>query len=133
MKKILLDTNAYTRYLAGDEKVLNVIAAAEIVYMSVFVLGELFAGFKGGNKEKQNKQILKSFLEKPTVSILEATEETSEIFGGIKDALRRAGSPLPINDVWIAAHGIEIDAVIITYDGHFKKVSGARIWRHVDG
>lgn len=63
---------------------------------------------------------------------LEATVETSEIFGGIKDALRRAGSLLPINDVWIAAHGIEIDAVIITYDGHFKKVPDVRIWRHED-
>lgn len=41
MKEILLDTNAYTRYLSGDQKVLDVIAAAEIIYMSVFVLGEL--------------------------------------------------------------------------------------------
>lgn len=40
MNEILLDTNAYTRYLSGDKKVLDVIAAAEIVYMSVFVLGE---------------------------------------------------------------------------------------------
>ncbi|MCX6579529.1 MAG: PIN domain-containing protein [Candidatus Aminicenantes bacterium] len=77
--------------------------------------------------------MLRSFLEKSTVSVLEATVETSEIFGGIKDALKRAGTPLPINDVWIAAHGVEIGAVIITYDAHFKKVSGARVWSHVDG
>ena len=49
MKNILLDTNCYSAYLAGDERVLDVLAEAEFVYMSIFVLGELFAGFMGGN------------------------------------------------------------------------------------
>jgi len=128
MKKILLDTNTYTRYLAGDEKVLDVIAKAEIVFMSVFVLGELYAGFKGGKKEKQNKQLLTSFLQKPTVNILDATIETSEIFGEVKQLLKEAGTPLPINDVWIASHGIETGSVIISYDSHFKNVPGLRLW-----
>ena len=62
MKNILLDTNAYTRLLTGDERVLETIAGAATVYMSVFVLGELFAGFAGGSKEKENKEILSRFL-----------------------------------------------------------------------
>jgi len=51
MKAIILDTNAYTRLLAGDENVLDVVASSETLYMSIFVLGELHAGFKGGTKE----------------------------------------------------------------------------------
>ncbi len=37
-------------------------------------------------------------------------------------------TPIPINDVWIASHGLESGATVITYDGHFKHVSGLRIW-----
>jgi len=64
VKKILIDTNAYTGLLAGEASVLHVISAAETVYMSVFVLGELYAGFKGGTKEPENKDILRRFLSK---------------------------------------------------------------------
>ena len=128
MKKIVLDTNAYTRLLAGDENVLDVVASTETVFMSIFVLGELHAGFLGGNKERENRDVLDRFLLKPSVKILNATIETAEVFGSIKNSLTLAGTPLPINDVWIAAHGVETGSIIITYDTHFKRVPGLRLW-----
>ena len=128
MKKIILDSNAYTRLLAGDENVLDVVASADTVFMSIFVLGELHAGFLGGKKERENRDSLKKFLLKPSVKILNATSETAEVFGSIKNSLILAGTPLPINDVWIAAHGVETGSVIITYDTHFKQVPGLRLW-----
>jgi tRNA(fMet)-specific endonuclease VapC len=128
MKKIILDTNAYTRLLAGDENVLDVVASTETVFMSIFVLGELHAGFLGGNKERENRDVLNKFLLKPSVKILNATLETAEVFGSIKNSLTLAGTPLPINDVWIAAHGVETGSIIITYDTHFKRVPGLRLW-----
>ena len=128
MKKIIIDTNAYTRFLTGDEDVLDVIAAAETTYLSIFVLGELYAGFAGGTKESKNKDALRQFLLKPTVKILNATSETAEVFGFVKSNLRMAGTPVPINDVWIAAHGIETGSTIITYDTYFKKIAGVRLW-----
>ncbi len=128
MKKIIIDTNAYTRFLTGDEDVLDVIAAAETTYLSIFVLGELYAGFAGGTKESKNKDALRQFLLKATVKILNATSETAEVFGFVKSNLRMAGTPVPINDVWIAAHGIETGSTIITYDTHFKKIAGVRLW-----
>ena len=128
MKKIVLDTNAYTRLLTGEEDVLDIIGTAETVYMSIFVLGELFAGFAGGTKERQNKEILNRFLLKPTAKILNATAETAEVFGKVKQNLKEAGTPIPINDVWIAAHAIETGSTIITYDNHFKNVAGLRLW-----
>ncbi len=132
MKKIILDTNAYVKFLTGDQNVFHFIAKSSIVYMSIFVLGELYAGFKGGNKEKENKNILERFLNKPSVRILDATSETSEIFGQVKNNLKVAGTPIPINDVWIASHAIETGATILTYDEHFKNIAGIRLWDFID-
>ena len=128
MKKILVDTNAYTRLLTGQEDVLDVIGSAETVYMSIFVFGELYAGFAGGTKERGNKDTLNRFLLKPSVKILNATSETAEVFGMVKQDLKRAGTPLPINDVWIAAHALETGSTLITYDSHFKNIAGLRRW-----
>lgn len=132
MRAALLDTNAYVRYLAGDEKVLDALAKAGRVLMSVFVLGELYAGFRAGAREKRNRRILEQFLAKPGVSVLEATAETAEYFGMIKDGLKRAGRPIPLNDVWIAAHALETASVLVTYDAHFAAVPGLRLWDGLD-
>ena len=131
MKRILLDTNAYSHLLTGDEKVLSLLAESDVVYMSIFVLGELYAGFKGGNREQENMQLLKLFIQKPTVEILEATEETSKVFGQVKNNLKKAGTPLPVNDVWIAAHTLESGSKLITYDVHFREIPDLRLWEYL--
>ena len=128
MRKILLDTNAYVGYLRGDEQVLAYLGQAENVYMSVFVMGELYAGFRAGYEEKENKQILERFLMKSTVSVLDASQETAEIFGLIKESLRKAEHPIPVNDVWIGAHALETGSILLTYDRHFAVIPGLRLW-----
>jgi tRNA(fMet)-specific endonuclease VapC len=131
MKRILLDTSAYTAFLSGDQDVYRKLGGAETVFMSIIVLGELYAGFRGGRQEKKNREILDAFLSKPTVKIFPASQDTAEIFGRVKDALRRAGTPIPINDVWIASQAIETGAQLITYDRHFKKVKGMILWEGI--
>jgi len=128
MRSIVVDTNAYVRYLAGDAAVLACFGAAERVLLPVFVLGELFTGFRGGTQERENRRVLERFLTKPSVEVLEATRETAECFGLIKDALKKAGRPIPLNDVWIAAQALETGSVLVTYDPHFLAVPGIRIW-----
>ena len=64
MKKILLDTNAYSNFLKGDEKILKAISESDIIYLSVFVLAELYYGFKAGSREKKNKEYLNESLKK---------------------------------------------------------------------
>ncbi|MBT3341607.1 MAG: type II toxin-antitoxin system VapC family toxin [Gemmatimonadetes bacterium] len=128
MNRILLDTNAYARYISGDERVLDALGAADTVYLSTIVAGELFAGFRGGTLHRQNRVQLSTFLQKPTVRELTITMESAEIFGQVKDALKRAGTPIPMNDVWISAQAIETGSVLVTYDGHFSKVPGLRLW-----
>ena len=129
MKKVLLDTNAYTALRRGDEAILDVLGRADTVFMSAIVLGELHAGFKGGSKEVLNRKELVEFNSQPTVRILHVTQETAEIFGTIKHRLKTAGTPIPINDVWIAAHATEAGAFLVTHDDHFATVPGLLLWQ----
>ncbi len=70
---------------------------------------------------------LSAFLQKPTVRVLELSVETAEIYGQIKDTLRRAGTPIPIHDVWLSAQAIETGAVLVSFDSHFSKVAGGEV------
>ena len=128
MRQVLLDTNAYAALLSGKEAVRDGLAEANTVYMSVFVLGELHCGFRGGTRPREDREILSRFLRKPKVKLLHATPETAEVFGDVKHGLRSAGTPIPLNDVWIAAHAIETGAVLMTFDKHFDRVPGLRLW-----
>ena len=87
-----------------------------------------FCTASGGNQQVRNRRELSSFLDKPSVFVATATEETSEQFAVTKEALRQTGTPLPMNDVWIAAHCLQLGATMVTLDGHFSSVPGLRVW-----
>ena len=122
MKKVSLDTNAYSALIAGNETVLDALGEANEVYLSIFVIGELFYGFTNGSKEKKNREVLNHFLNKPTVKIIHTTMETAEIYSRLKTNLKEKGNPVPINDLWIASHAIETGSFLLTFDSHFQTI-----------
>ncbi len=124
----MLDTNAYTALLAGDEDVLDALASADLVFVSAVVLGELFAGFRGGSRERENRDRLDDLLRRPPVRTLDVTRGTAEVFGQVKHQLMAGGTPTPLNDVWIAAHAIESGSWLVTFDRHFSHVQGLLLW-----
>jgi tRNA(fMet)-specific endonuclease VapC len=128
MNTILLDTNAYTGLINGDTRIYEQITQADIVYMSTVILGELYAGFHGGSKSDWNSNILRDFLEMETVKIIDVTHGTARIFGVIKNELKQKAKMIPVNDIWIAAHAIETDSTLLTYDKHFANISNLKIW-----
>ncbi len=128
MNRVLIDSCAYTRFVAGDRTVSASLSRTRTVYLSVFVLGELKAGFQSGSHEAQNKKILAAFLEKPSVELLPAGEDTADLYARIWSTLRKAGRPIPTNDVWIAAQAMETGSVLVTFDAHFTHVPGLRVW-----
>ena len=128
MKRVLLDTNSCSRFLGGDSAVLDAMIQADAIHLSVIVLGELQAGFQGGSRRAENERLLAEFLGRPRVSPLLLTLESAQVFGVVKEALRRAGTPIPINDVWLAAQAIETGSVLVTFDAHFRRVPGLRLW-----
>lgn len=122
--KILLDTNAYVAFKKGQANVVSYIREAEQVVFSAVVMGELLFGFRNGNRFEQNMAELEAFLENPYVSFLPVTAVTADRFGRIAALLKRKGSPIPTNDIWIAAHVMETGAELVTLDQHFEKVDG---------
>jgi tRNA(fMet)-specific endonuclease VapC len=132
VKAVILDTNAYSSFMLKDPKVEGVLERAEEVWMSAIVLGELHAGFRGGTKIRWNQDLLDGFLAKPRVQVLDATAETAEIYGRVKADLARAGTPIPVVDVWIAAHALQTGSVLVSYDRRFLKVAGLRVWDELE-
>ena len=128
MRAILLDTNAVTALFQGDQAVMDIMSTTETVYFSAIVIGELEAGFRGGSRYAENLAILNRLLEKPSVEVISVGRETGECFGRIRTALKAKGTPIPINDVWIASQCMERGAVLVSYDRHFDAVEGIRLW-----
>ena len=66
-------------------------------------------------------------LGKETIKIVAVTHETSKIFGKIKNELKLKGKMIPLNDIWIAAHAIETESVLLSFDKHFLNISKLKI------
>ena len=122
--KVLLDTNAYVALRRGDEAVAALIRGAEKVVLSAIVTGELLHGFRNGTRAQENSRDLARFLEQPEVLFVPVGWDTADRFGRIATSLRKQGTPIPTNDVWIAAHAMETGADLISFDRHFEHVNG---------
>jgi tRNA(fMet)-specific endonuclease VapC len=122
--KLLLDTNAYTALFRGQEDVAARVRRASRILISSVVAGELLFGFLNGSRYEANRKDLEDFLASPHVTLLPVTLVTADRFGRIAAALRRKGTPLPTNDIWIAAHAMEAGAELLSFDRHFDHVEG---------
>jgi len=122
MKRILLDTSAYSAYMKGHREVGRVIDEADEIYLNVIVMGELFEGFLHGRKREQNRAEFDRFVMSPRVQILEIDEITAERYAIISDTLQRAGPPITPNDLWIAASALQHGLEILTLDSDFTRV-----------
>ena len=122
--KLLLDTNAYVELLKGSAAVADLVRGAERLVFSTVVVGELLFGFRNGNRYERNRAALDDFLSQPWLELAQVTLTTADRFGRVAAALRKAGTPIPTNDIWIAAHALETGAELITFDRHFDSVRG---------
>ena len=120
--RLVLDTSAYSHFRAGDERVLDLIAVAELVYLPTIVLGELEGGFALGRRERENRTLLAEFLAESLVSTLPVTPSVAYRYGRLVADLRRAGTPIPINDIWIAATTLDCGGHLLTFDGDFDAI-----------
>ncbi|MBN2320468.1 MAG: type II toxin-antitoxin system VapC family toxin [Acidobacteria bacterium] len=122
MRRICLDTSGYGYFMKGNVHAVEIIASALWIGLPSIVLGELRTGFLMGNQSVRNEEELRKFLRHPMVEILEVDDEAARIYAEIIAALRSAGTPLPTNDVWIAAVAAREGATILTYDDHFRLI-----------
>ena len=120
--RIALDTSAYSAFMRGHEGVVELVQRAEEIVLSTIVLGELLAGFRRGARLRENVELLDRFRSSPRVRTAGIDEETAERYGEIVAHLRQAGTPIPTNDVWIAASAMQLGLRLVTTDTHFERV-----------
>jgi predicted nucleic acid-binding protein len=119
---VLLDTPAYSALCRGHQAILDVVRGSETIAVSAVALGELHSGFRAGNRCAENTAQLAQFLSKPSVRVLNITEETALRYAEIDVYLRKKGRPIPRNDVWIAAVALEHGLQLLTLDVHFREI-----------
>lgn len=122
--RLALDTSAYSGLRRGEVRVVDAVAGAEVVYVSATAIGELEAGFQVGRRYRENKRALEEFLREAYVQITDATAEVARRYGEVFAGLRRAGTPIPVNDIWIAAATLVAGAHLITLDTDFSRIEG---------
>ncbi len=120
--KLALDTNRYTDLCSGLPEAQEAIEKAEAVYLPFIVLGELRAGFALGRYGLENERILVQFLMKPDVQVLFGDQQTTYVYASIYRQLRQQGTPIPTNDMWIAALALQHDLVLFARDRHFDNL-----------
>jgi predicted nucleic acid-binding protein len=118
-----LDASAYSHFRRGDQEVVALVDGAARVAVPAIVLGELRAGFRSGSQRERNERELQAFLAHSAVDVLVVGASVSEHYADIVADLRQRGTPLPTNDIWIAATAASSGLIVLTYDEHFEAIS----------
>ncbi len=119
---LLLDTNRYTDFVRGDPSVVQTMQGATRIFIPFVALAELRAGFACGARARENEATLTRILQRPTVSALYADSDTTHHYAAIYFQLRGKGTPVPTNDLWIAALAIQHELVLFSRNPHFQHV-----------
>ena len=124
VSRLVLDTSAYSHFRRGHARALDALACAERVLIPVTVLGELEAAFALGGRARENRRGLDDFLAEPFVDLIETTASVARHYGRVFASLKRAGTPLPVNDIWIAAATLDCGGTLLTFDRDFERIGG---------
>ena len=123
MSRFLVDTSAYSAFFRGDSATKEAIQSCDEICLNPVVIGELLAGFRKGRQRAANEKEFEEFLAAPRVKVLAIDEDTSTRYAVILLGLWSAGTPIPTNDIWIAASAMQHGLEVLTTDTHYAKVS----------
>ena len=118
--RILLDTNIVIAIFARDAAVLKQLQTAQEVFVPSIVLGELYYGALNSTHSTQNIARLEAFS--AACAVVDCNAETSVYYGDVKFMLKKKGTPIPENDIWIAALACQHELILISRDSHFNFV-----------
>jgi tRNA(fMet)-specific endonuclease VapC len=123
---ILIDTNAYVAFKQGDADAISILQQSPMISLNTIVLGELLSGFAMGLRGDLNRRELTRFLDSPRVHVWTLDWDTAGHYATVFSALKKAATPIPTNDMWIAASAIQHNLLLYTLDRHFDAVAGLR-------
>lgn len=117
--RVALDTNRYVDLCKGVAETLELLEEAEAIMLPVVVVGELRAGFAHGRQPAENERILRRFLLKDGVRVMYADDQTTHHYASVFRQLRKQGTPIPTNDMWLAALVLQHNLALHARDKHF--------------
>ena len=124
MRRVLIDTNIYAAFKRNNKAIVEQMKKFDYIGLNATVLAELYSGFKGGQRELHNNNELIEFINTPRVNLLTIDKTTAEFYAEIYHKLKKKGTPIPTNDIWIAASAMENGLGLFTLDTHFNKIDG---------
>ena len=119
---MILDTNALSALAEGDSAIEPVLSAATQLAIPVIVLGEYRYGISQSRHRTHYERWLSEYVSE--FRVLDINEATTIPYSSIRAELKRAGTPIPANDVWIAALCRQHSLPLISRDRHFDAVPG---------
>ncbi|NOY28829.1 MAG: type II toxin-antitoxin system VapC family toxin [Planctomycetes bacterium] len=122
---LLLDTNIAIAYLAGEETVVRRLLETEAVYLPTIVVGELFFGANKSARVEENRLNVIRMLDWMRIPMFDIS--TAEVYGKIKFELKIKGTPIPENDLWIAATARQHGLTLISRDKHFRAIENLAV------
>ncbi len=122
--KLLLDTSAYVGFKLGHQQLVDYLSLSDTIYLSPIMMGELIFGFRNGSRFWDNMEDLNRFLSHEVVEKIAIGELTADRYSRIAAQLKQQETPIPSNDIWIAAQTMEYGAELVTMGRHFEKVAG---------
>lgn len=120
--RLALDTNRYSDLFKNVPETIELVESAEAIFMAFVVVAELRAGFAYGRRQLENEGILRRFLSREGVHVLFADDQTTHHYAAIYRQLRRLGTPIPTNDMWLAALALQHNLVLHDRDMHFDRL-----------
>lgn len=120
--RVALDTNRYVDLCKGFEGTVRLVSTAEAVFLPFVVVAELRAGFVLGKRTIENERVLRRFLLKEGVAVLYPDDQTTHHYASAYRQLRLQGTPIPTNDLWIAALVLQHNLRLHDRDGHFDRL-----------
>jgi len=121
---VILDTNGLSALVEGEPSLEPVLRKAEHLAIPAIVLGEYRYGIWHSRNRQHYQQWLQQYL--PQFRILDIEDRTTIPYAAVRTELKKAGTPIPSNDVWIAALCRQHTLPIISRDHHFDLVAGIK-------
>jgi tRNA(fMet)-specific endonuclease VapC len=119
---VILDTNGLSAVADGDAALEPILRKAVEVAVPVIVLGEYRYGIRQSRDRQRYEQWLTESIR--NYRVLDVDEATTISYANLRSELKRAGTPIPSNDVWIAALCRQHSFALLSRDRHFDLVRG---------
>jgi len=123
VKSAILDTNVLITFLEkGGQDLAATLSVYDEIVLTPTVLGEYRAGIGPDKRGPASEAALNEFLSQDSVRTVEMTAKTAIFYAKVYRALKDAGRPIPVNDIWIAASALEHAVELCSFDAHFSAI-----------